>query len=84
MHRLRLLKFPALQVSQIGGIARAATLNTLRKVELVVLAEQVVPAVVVLYLEKEALAEKVGRLARTARLVQMVLQEQMALEPSLM
>ena len=49
-----------------------------------VLAEQVVPAVVVLYLEKEALAEKVGRLARTAHLVQMVLQEQMALEPSLM
>lgn len=50
--------------------------------EQVALVEQVVPAVVVLYLEKEALAEKADRLVQTAHLAQMVLQEQMALEPS--
>jgi hypothetical protein len=49
--------------------------------EQVALVEQVVPAVVVLDLEKEALAEKGEHLVRTAHLAQMVLLVQMALEP---
>lgn len=68
----------------VALVVQAAQAVLTEQVALVEQVEQVVPAVVVLYLEKEALAEKGERLVRTAHLAQMVLQEQMALEPSSM